>query len=107
MADTTNLVVGVHYSDDPVQIQSVKTVTNSGLKITHKIMLREELVKLIESGVEYKTATMTAINNQLTYIPLAVIETFKTDNGTFIRTKGNDTTCDNLGEIYEFQNPLI
>ena len=94
------LIIAVSYTEEPAHIDKVLICETDAVEISNSgVVLREEVVRLIRAGKIVHTATP---DDNGGWTRRAKVELFETANGTFIRTVGNDTTCDNLGELPEF-----
>ncbi|MDE0401162.1 MAG: DUF3892 domain-containing protein [Candidatus Poribacteria bacterium] len=93
-------IVTVRYDADHSRIIRVKRRTDTGDKLENEInKTRTEIVDSIRSGKTYVTARKEAKSKWVKGDAVKIIKLGDTD---FIRTDGNETKKDNLGELPEF-----
>jgi hypothetical protein len=95
------IITAVRYSDGHERIESVKQhqIEGSGAD-GGQIVIRSQVINNIDLGRNYHTALESQSGN--TWTIGAQVEKFYLEGVAYIRTDGNKTPSDNLGELPEF-----
>ena len=93
-------IFAVGYDSDKTRIIQVAMAEDLGQSVgALKYKERQYVVSQIKAG---KTFVTVKQDGKATYIKGQNVEIFRLGNEEFIRTAGNNTSCDNLGELPEF-----